>query len=87
MALDLEIIVKERESGVIVERFVQLSLTPKELGVVNFAMHSIEMGTDVSALMSMNMARIIEQPGGGAFCYANVINFVMIRLANVGGIV
>ena len=32
MALDLEIVVKERESGIVTDRFVQLSVTARELG-------------------------------------------------------
>ena len=31
MALDLEIVVKERESGIETDRFVQLSVTAREL--------------------------------------------------------
>ena len=47
MSLDLEIVVKERESGSITGRFVQLSLTPRELGNVHKLIESINTGLDI----------------------------------------
>ena len=48
MALDLEIIVKDRETGGIADRFVQLSLTPRELGNVNYLIAAIQDGIDLT---------------------------------------
>ena len=50
MALDLEIIVRERESGVVTERFVQLSLTPKELGNVHRLEAALNAGFDLEII-------------------------------------
>lgn len=47
MALDLEIVVKERESGSVTGRFVQLSLTPRELGNVHKLIEAINIGEDI----------------------------------------
>lgn len=35
MALDFEMRIKDRETGTITEIFTQLSLTPKELGMIH----------------------------------------------------
>ena len=48
MALDLEIIVRDRETGNIAERFVQLSLTPRELGNVHYLVDAINDGVDLT---------------------------------------
>lgn len=47
MALDLEIIVRDRESGKTVERFVELSVTARELGNVHKLIESINVGYDI----------------------------------------
>lgn len=45
--LDLEISVKDRETGVITEKFVQLSVTARELGNVHKLIHAIHEGLDI----------------------------------------
>ena len=47
MALDLEVVVRDREFGTETERFVQLSLTPRELGIVHKAILAIKSGFDI----------------------------------------
>ena len=47
MALDLEIIVRERETGRITERVTRLSLTPRELGNVHRLEEAIIDGVDL----------------------------------------
>lgn len=48
MALDMEIIIKDRETGTVTERFVQLSLTPRELGNVHYLIDAINDGVDLT---------------------------------------
>lgn len=47
MALDLEIKVRDRETGNLTGRFVQLSLTPRELGNVHKLIEAINIGEDI----------------------------------------
>lgn len=47
MALDLEIIVRDRESGRVVKRYTQLSVTSRELGNINKVTTAIDYGLDV----------------------------------------
>lgn len=47
MALDLEIKVKERESGILTEHYVQLSLSPRELGNLHKLISAIDTGNDI----------------------------------------
>ena len=47
MALDLEIVVKERESGIVTDRFVQLSVTARELSNLYKLIYAIKSGTNI----------------------------------------
>jgi hypothetical protein len=47
MALDLEIRVKDRESGNLTEMFTQLSLTSRELGYLHMLMESFMDGEEI----------------------------------------
>ena len=47
MALDLEVVVRERESGIETEHYVQLSLSPRELGNLHKLISAIESGNDI----------------------------------------
>jgi hypothetical protein len=47
MTLDLEIVVRDRSTGNETERFVQLSLTPRELGNLHKAIYAIKDGFDI----------------------------------------
>jgi hypothetical protein len=47
MTLDLEIKVKDRENGVLTEHYVQLSLSPRELGNLHKLISAIESGNDI----------------------------------------
>lgn len=45
--LDLEITVKDRETGTIADRFVQLSVTARELGMLYKLIYAIKSGTQI----------------------------------------
>lgn len=47
MALDLEIIVRDRDTGNETDKFVQLSLSPRELGHVHKLQEAILSGLDI----------------------------------------
>lgn len=47
MALDLEITVRDRETGTETDRFVQLSLTARELSNVYKLIYAIKSGTNI----------------------------------------
>jgi hypothetical protein len=47
MTLDLEVRVKDRESGIETEHYVQLSLSPRELGNLHKLISAIESGNDI----------------------------------------
>ena len=49
--LDLEVVVRDRETGNAAERFVQLSLTPRELGNLHKAILAIKAGMDIDFIL------------------------------------
>lgn len=47
MALDLEIRVKDRETGNLTELFTQLSMTPRELGYLHMLIDTLQFGGEI----------------------------------------
>lgn len=58
MALDLEIRVKDRETGNLTEMFTQLSMTPRELGYLHMLMDAYMDGGEIIKLDLDNVSGI-----------------------------
>lgn len=45
--IDLQIIVKERESGIDLDNYVLLSVTDREVGLINKLIHALKNGINI----------------------------------------